>query len=287
MLRQLPFGFLIGCVAVGQAQVFRFRIDPVQSHFIGSVTGNVKLDGSFVGNYDAATNPNGTRTKPGLIGNWAPNENTPVPVSGVATVASSANTPISGGFIVAVDLANMKIKMAGYNATLFASTPASVVAALTPSATTFRTQNPSFAYVAATETIPIGPLSIKNLKVAQTSTLGQGPLKLRALNTYSFVIGYNANVTATVSTGAQTKTLTKTVPMLFAGTLVIDGAKAKVLAHFVEGGSTLNLPTPVDLPAIHFSLPTLTKPANLIANLTLESASVKPDHSATLIAVSE
>ena len=268
---------------LASAQSYNFTVDPRLSYFKGGFTGTLNMSGSFLGNYDSKTGL-GTRTKPGWNGAWPAGENDRVPISGLATCASKANSSASGAFRLSVDIAKMKVEMTGYSTSMFTLNPASMVAAFSPKFGAFRTQSPTFFYPGISATIPVGPVTFGNLTIVQTATIGKGVLRQVSSTYYQFAITYEATLTFKVATGGQVKTVSHLMPLAFLGNLYLSGKGAKVTAHLWEKDQTLSLQQTVPLPTIKFDLPAASAQAHLLADLQIDSAGLKADHSASLVA---
>jgi hypothetical protein len=69
-----------GALHLAPAQLYDFNVVAPPSGISGNLAISARTQGTLVGNYDPDTNPNGTRTKPGLFGSFDPTENVPVEV---------------------------------------------------------------------------------------------------------------------------------------------------------------------------------------------------------------
>lgn len=266
---------LSGLAAGAGAQTFNFTINSTTSSYKEASTGSLSVSGNIIGNY-SATNLTGTRTKPGLKGTWGATENDAIPLTGIATASSNATTPVSGSFVLVVDTTHSTVKVEKYSTTFFGTTPGGIVLGLSPVVATFQTQNPTFVYPSLSTTLPLGPLEVKNLKVVQGSAAGAGILKKVGTNVYTFAALFSSVVSSTVSVGTHTTVVTKPTIFGLTGTLTITGKTAS----FTESLTTSNQPSLVGLPAVlptfPFALPTFTtQKANLLANLSIKSGSLK------------
>ena len=66
---------------------YRFTYLPTQSGLNATLSATVSTSGTMIGNYDAAANPTGTRTKPGIFGSFGSTENLPVAVQDLSVAA--------------------------------------------------------------------------------------------------------------------------------------------------------------------------------------------------------
>ncbi|MBM4106395.1 MAG: hypothetical protein FJ257_08925 [Phycisphaerae bacterium] len=80
-------------VSTAGAQTYEVVMDEKTSHAILNIGLSVPLAGTFIGNYDPATNPGGTRTLPGLFGGSG---NQPIPFSADVSAALDMDEVPSG-----------------------------------------------------------------------------------------------------------------------------------------------------------------------------------------------
>jgi hypothetical protein len=95
-----------GALHLAPAQQYDFNVVAPPSGISGNLAISARTQGTLVGNYDPDTNPNGTRTKPGLLGSFDPTENVPVNVSIGAAIGGNINRQASGTFRATVDGGN-------------------------------------------------------------------------------------------------------------------------------------------------------------------------------------
>ncbi len=240
-------------------------VAPSSASSVGQV--NLPLSGTFIGNYDAATNPGGTQTRPGLSGGSGNN-----PISYTSTIVADAGFSASptGSFTMAI--------------TPFAGTITGLAMDLTGGAAqelgvtfninyqTFRTINPSSAYLGGfTIPIPIMGGVITAATVTQTSTamVMFGSPDMEGTPFMSVVpvdIALEGEVMGTPLGGAPQ-------PGLFAlaGRITGSGASITVTSTVTVDEQSVSLPA---LPAVEgqpFSLPTVLPPGGT-ANLLLSGA---------------
>lgn len=85
----VPLSVLASAVANPPTNTYLFSVDPDQSDFALDLGVAFPFGGSLIGDYDPDTNPDGTRTVPGLVGG-GPNANEAIPLS--ATIGGSIRT---------------------------------------------------------------------------------------------------------------------------------------------------------------------------------------------------
>ena len=85
-----------GALRLAPAQPYDFNVVAPPSGISGSLALSARTQGTLVGNYNPDTNPNGTRTKPGLFGPFGPTENVPVEVRIGAAIGGNINRQAGG-----------------------------------------------------------------------------------------------------------------------------------------------------------------------------------------------
>jgi hypothetical protein len=95
-----------GALRLAPAQPYDFNVVAPPSGISGSLALSARTQGTLVGNYNPDTNPNGTRTKPGLFGPFGPTENVPVEVRIGAAIGGNINRQAGGTFRATVDGGN-------------------------------------------------------------------------------------------------------------------------------------------------------------------------------------
>ena len=64
--------FVATASTLAAATTYTVALVPAQSNLNTSTTVSAPIAGTFIGNYDATTNPGGTQTRPGLFGGSGP-----------------------------------------------------------------------------------------------------------------------------------------------------------------------------------------------------------------------
>src|SRR5688572_17424684 len=97
MSHRLPFALaaLLLCATQAHAQTFAFQVVPSQSSVDVAASLDQLLPGTVIGDYDALSNPRGTRTLPGLFGGSG---NQPVPMDITFQAALAAQGAPTGSF---------------------------------------------------------------------------------------------------------------------------------------------------------------------------------------------
>ena len=92
-----------GALHLASAQLYDFNVVAPPSGISGNLALSARTQGTLVGNYNPDTNPNGTRTKPGLFGPFEPTENVPVEVRIGAAIGGNITRQAGGAFRATVD----------------------------------------------------------------------------------------------------------------------------------------------------------------------------------------
>lgn len=274
----IVLGLLGGSVAgAGGTRVYDFTIDSAQSGLDADISVGVSTGGTLIGNYDVTNNPTGTRTKPGLLGPFGPEENLPVQTSLEVGLVGSPGTHASGAFRMAFDFDSNLVAMTDFASDLLASGPESLTAELTLANETFRTRNPTFLYLGGFPiTIPVGQIALNSLTATQ---VGAGPGTLTPIDAdhFTFTVLPIVSIGGSVDVLGQTFDLPATpIPLLLSGTLELNGDAALITS--VQPLEIANT-TPLDaaLPQTPLAIPTLDpdSPANVLLDLVLSEISAE------------
>ena len=247
---------------------------------------SLPLVGSWIGDFDATTNPTGTQTRPGLFGGSG---NVAIPFSSVINPAVVADGAIpTGGFGLRYDDVTGVMTVDGFSLDLFGKDAADLVTNLTLTYSSFRTFSPNSLYIGVnglTIPLPVGELS--KIAAAQTGPAGgiavpQGD----GTSTFSIVVPCDFTLQAAVVGQA----FDQVIPAAF------------VLAGRIEpksGGVVLTTTVafeqsteiPAGLPALEsqpFGLPTILPPgatANLLITGEFGAGSASIAFDGTLVAI--
>ena len=168
-----PIAALVGLSGIAVAEVWPVEIQSDQSDVEVALDLTVPFAGTLIGDYDAKTNPGGTRTVPGVFGGSG---NNPIPYEasfGLADVSTSApggtfeldwvpTSSIASISTLAIDL-------------LGAAAP-EIDLSLTIEFETFRTFNPDSLFPGGTAfTVPLGTATLQSLSATQ---IGPAPLSI-------------------------------------------------------------------------------------------------------------
>lgn len=225
---------------------------------------SLPLVGSWIGDFDAATNPTGTQTRPGLFGGSG---NVAIPFSSVVNPAVVADGAIpTGGFGLRYDDVTGVMTVEGFSLDLFGKDAADLVTNLTLTYSSFRTFSPNSLYIGVnglTIPLPVGELS--KIVAAQTGPAGgiavpQGD----GTSTFSIVVPCEF----TLQASAVGQSFDQAIPAAFvlAGRIEPKGGGVLITTTVSFEQST---EIPAGLPALEsqpLGLPTIL-PAGSTANL--------------------
>lgn len=269
-----------GALRLAPAQLYDFNVVAPPSGISGNLAISARTQGTLIGNYDPDTNPNGTRTKPGLFGPFGPTENVPVNVSIGAAIGGAINRQASGTFRATVDGGNNTITFENLSLNFLANGPAVLPVTITLAGQSFRTRNPDSVYVLPSQGIsfPIGTVNLSQFTAVQTG-VGAGVLTPAGVDTYDFTAGVLVDLT--LAANLLGNPLAQTIPFVLPlqGQVVVQGNSA-VITSLQQLNFSQSFNPNLDLPAFEFGLPTILPPgstANLIFDLTLEEIGFEVD----------
>ncbi|MFA6046015.1 MAG: hypothetical protein WC718_13615 [Phycisphaerales bacterium] len=279
------------------ADTYNFTVNSAASSATWSLSLNAPFQTSpagtsfILGNYNATTNPTGTRTVPGIVGGDT-NANTPVNISSGSVSASgnSGSTAIhpAGAFALSIDPAAHVAMISGLTANVLNGTSGSAGATLNLTYSTFRTRQPTCTLLGIPLSLPLGSASLETLTAAQGENGGVGTLMSTGTNTYSVNIPLSVEATATASyNGLPLDIPATTVPVVFMGTLTVNGSTATFNGGFSLSNTQSTL-GPTALDPIPFTEPLCS--GNLIVQVSLANtdttvnASVTTQAAGTLVA---
>ena len=274
-------GIAIGLVGTSAAsavpQVYDFVINQRTSGIDATVTNTLNTAGTLIGDYDATSNPTGTRTKPGLLGSFGNTENVAVPVTLAGGLSGHSVSHTSGGFGLAIDTATGGLSISNFGANLLAGGSLRLPATITLSYDTFRTRSPSSTYIGGFPiTLPFGEADVTALTMQQIGPASLGTVTQTAVNTFDFTATVLVQTTASLSLFGNTFDIPGAPSaILLQGQIVLSGEHATLASL-----NTLDLSNSQDinqaLPQFAFGLPTILPPgstANVLFDLNVSSIS--------------
>lgn len=228
------------------------------------------LDGNFIGNYDAATNPGGTQTRPGIFGGSG---NNPIPYTSTLRAETLVESVPTGTFVLTVQPETLLVEVEEFSLDLLGEKPGAIDLSLDILYSTFRTFNPNSLYPGGvTIPVPLGSGAITVLSATQNG-LGAGVLVPQGKNTYQFNVLVPVEVLFTADFQGQPiggAPIPAALPLV--GTLVVtpEGVALDVTATNA-GEFTQPFDPPQTIESQPLALPTVLPPGNT-ANLLLSGS---------------
>ncbi|MFO0832476.1 MAG: hypothetical protein U0637_11645 [Phycisphaerales bacterium] len=291
MWKQAAAWAAVGCgLACGAgAQTYAFTLQNTSSA-AWSVSFNAPFQTSgtpastIIGSFDAATNPGGTRTLPGLFGSDNGLNNAIAITAGGATASgSSGSTPLHPAGTFKLTLHTDSGTCTAWDTSLDLLNGAQITVAANVSITysSFRTRVPTCTLIGGFPvSIPVGNAVVTGLTAAQQPGGTNGTLTQGANGAWEYSVPMVVDVTPTVTlNGAPTPVDPTPVAIVLTGSVTPAGSTATT-----TGGTTLSQqqtqqgPTVVDPQA--FDDPLCT--SHLVANMVLASTTVNLTTNATI-----
>ncbi len=223
------------------------------------------LAGTFIGDYDATTNPAGTRTIPGLFGGSG---NQTIPYTSKLRLSDAIDSNPLGTFKLDIG-ANGMFTITNFTTDLINETPGTVTIDMLITYSSFHTVAPTAIFPSVGEiAIPIATGAVKTATAIQSGP-AIGALVETAPNTYSISIPIPVTVLVTGSAGGQPFGGDPTPAILaFTGTLTTNGANATFISSAASNDPIGPLPPPPPLVSQPLPVPTVL-PTGSIANLLI------------------
>ena len=251
------------------AQLFDFTLTPASSSLNGPLSVTAETIGTLVGDYDATTNPTGTRTKPGLFGTFGATENVAVATSLDVMVNGPVSSGAAGMFQLDLNPGAGTLSMTNFTADFLNSGAVNLPLSLGLLYDSFRTRNPTSTYPGGFPlTVPLGQASLTQLAGTQVGS-GAGVLTATGVNTYDFSLAALLLVTGDFSAlGNSFQLPGLPTPATLTGSIIVNGNTATLtsLAPILVNGSTQ---PGLALPRFPLALPTVL-PAGGTSNLLLD-----------------
>ena len=174
------------CTMSAPAAEMRFSCDvlPATSSVTQTTDVSSPFTGTFIGNYEATTNPTGTRTIPGLFGGSG---NNPIGYTASFALAGDIVSHPIGRLSAAVDVETLQIRISGLDLDLLGGTPGTLAATLNINYQTFHTVAPNAIYPGGVNIpLPIGNGTVTVLRATQSSPSAPGVLVPQKNGSYDF-----------------------------------------------------------------------------------------------------
>lgn len=268
------FCVCLSTVSLAVPVQYDFALKPAQSGLNATVSVNFTSGGTLIGDYNADTNPNGTRTKPGIFGSFGATENLSVAITLGVGVNGHPMTRSSGGFRMTFDPALGVASISDYAVNLLADGPEALTASVSLQTESFRTRNPTSVYPGNVPiTIPVGQLMLNSLTATQVGAASPGVLTPTGPNEYDFVVTPLVQLAGSIDVLGTMMDLPGTPTLLpITGHLVVSGDTAEVTSMQPLDLSQAADPN-IAIPQQTLALPTVLPPgqtANVLLDLTLD-----------------
>lgn len=280
------FAASITFVGLAAGQTYNFTVDPQFSNLNTSTTITAPIVGTFIGNYDPKTNPDGTLTRPGLFGGSG---NQPIPYTANLIADGDSFSQPFGTFSMSVDTKGGTASIAALDIDLLNSATPLIEATLSLTFQTFRTFNPDSLFIGVSNfPLPLGDFTITTLTMQQSAD-AQGALSPSGKDLYTFAVPVPVIITVAGNfNGTPVDASPIALTIIMAGTIELNGGGAIITIDFeVEVDDTDEGPfepfvdIPLDVPTV---LPA-GETAHLLMSGTLQSIHVQISISGTLSAV--
>ncbi len=258
-LVQFPLALLSSMTLVGAAsaaQSYDFIISSKASSVDTSFVLAAPLAGTFIGNYDATTNPGGTKTLPGFFGG---STNTAIPYGATISAENESSTSPAGGFSVAVDAGGLTVAFGGLTLDLLGGNPLGIDVVFTINYSSFHTTAPNAIFPGGFNIpIPLGAAVVVESLVATQSGPGVGTLSPVSPGVYTINAVVPVDIAAVASILGQPAGDGTPFPAVLpiVGTLDLTGVPTIELAGATntDEKGTIDLPpfenVPLDLPTV-------------------------------------
>lgn len=223
------------------------------------------LAGTWIGNYDAVTNPTGTRTIPGLFGGSG---NSAIPFSStVKPKATISNTHPSGTFRFGFDQATGVVDVGNLSLDLLAGQAGTISTSMLLTYSSFHTAQPTSTFPGLTNVdVPVDNGSLTSATALQSGP-AIGAATANADGTWNFAVTVPVNVTVSGTALAQPFTSTSAGGLALTGTISIAG---NVISITSQGSVNETVPVTAPPPLVNqpFDLPTVL-PSGSVAHLLM------------------
>ena len=245
---------------------------------------SMPLAGTWIGNYDAATNPTGTQTRPGLFGGSG---NQAIPFnSTVKPHVAISNTHPAGTFRISLNQSAGTVEVAALQLDALNGQSGTVATAMVLTYSTFRTVSPSSTFLGLTNTsVPVDNGALTAATATQSGT-AVGPATANTDGTWSFSVTVPVTVTASGTALGSPFTTSSATSMAITGTIATSGSTVTVTS---QGSVQETVPVPAPAPLVNqpFDLPTVLpsgSTAHLLMNGTFSDGTTTTSASSSLAA---
>ncbi len=232
------------------------------------------LAGTWIGNYDAATNPTGTQTRPGLFGGSG---NVAIPYSmSIRPAVSIDGTNPAGTFILGFDPATRAVAIFGLTADLLNEQPGTVAVNVVLTYQTFRSFSPNSTFIGVTNLqVPVEGGSLTTADAVQTGS-SLGTAIPNADGSYSFALAVPVTISVAGTAAGQPFSSASPGVLALSGRITVAVGSVTVTAQ-ATANETAPVPPPPPVASQPFPLPTILPPggtANLLLSGTFSEGTV-------------
>lgn len=254
------------------------------STFSQSTLLSLPLSGTWIGNFDATTNPGGTRTIPGLFGGSG-NNAIPFTATVKPGVSITGANP-SGAFALVVDRAAGTCAVEGLALDVLNGEPGTVATDLVVSFSTFRTVAPTSTFIGVSNlTVPLEAGALTAATAAQ-SAAAAGTVTANPDGTWAFAVSVPVVVSVAGTSMGQPFTSDSPGALVLGGTLAF-GAGGVTVGASGSVSETVPVDAPPPIVGQPFPLPTILPPgstANLLMSGTFSPGTATTSASTSLAA---
>jgi hypothetical protein len=274
------------CAAPVLAQdTYSFTVNQEASTIAAMFSATAPFTGSFIGNYNAQSNPGGTRTLLGAFGLCNPGNQT-VTFSGSGGADGSPATTPTGAFTIRIDTVNDRAVLYALSIDLLGGEEPAIATTAEMTYQAFRTCNPTGFFPSLTIPLELGDAVINRLTATQACSPSVGTIKNINPGEYTFSIPTTVVVDAGVTfNGDEQETAPIQLPVVLVGTAVLGDVVASATATLtVDFDQTVKGPIVAadDQP---FDLPNpLGGTVHLLLDLSLTSVTIELGATAALTA---
>ena len=254
-----------------QADPISMQVDSEMSSAFLDTSLSMVMNGTFIGDYDEETNPEGTMTRPGIFGGSG---NQPVTTSVTPRIEALLDSNPMGAMDVELNFDLGTILITNTQLDLLGNSTGSMPLSIVLEFVTFRTYNPGSLFIGGFSIpIPIGSGSLTTLSFEQSELPGGGLLTEIAPDQYDFTVLIPGQVTLGASLlDQEITTPSLPMPLLLLGTLDVSAEGVTMtlsIAESFEDAIDLSETLP-PIENIPFPLPTILPPGG-IANLLVSA----------------
>ncbi|MEM8710729.1 MAG: hypothetical protein AAGG01_07230 [Planctomycetota bacterium] len=269
---------VLAASATAAAQSFDYSLDAASSALTLDADVTLSLSGNLRGAYDATLNPAGTRTILGLFGDDGLNAEAPVTID--LDILIALGGALDGTFQADLNAGLGTVLVSNLAATVGAGGSSSADLTVTLNFDTFRTVNPSSAYIGGFPlSLPLGTATIANVVLAQSGPGAGTAVPGAAPGAFDLSAGVPADVSFDLDLSALGGAVTPVgpLPIVLPVTGSVDLADCETALLGTAGDAFMQSipnPFPLDLTDVPLPLPTILPPgstADLLLTASLDS----------------